>query len=251
MGSIPTQIEAAIAAHPRRGNDSAIKLYNGGNFTDPTSIPATDWPAIATLCQPFARVIVENHATMCGDRLKQFRDLLSSQLEVAIGLETSNPDVLARQQKRMTLGDFARAADFLHRHAIAMRCFVLLQLPYADPRRCVAAAVAAVLHAVEAGAVFVAIIPTRSHIEPMQKLIVSGEFVPPKLKQLETALSESLAKLRIGSTTSVVTADTWDLESVAHCQKCQEDRIANIIQMNRSQQSQPIITCDFCSHESE
>jgi radical SAM enzyme (TIGR01210 family) len=244
-------MEAAIAAHPLLGNDAAIKLYNGGNFTDPTSIPPTDWPAITKLCEPFARVIVENHATMCGDRLRQFRDLLSPQLEVAIGLETVNADVLARQQKRMTLDDFARAADFLHRHAIAMRCFVLLQLPYADPLRCVADAVDAVLHAVDAGAVFVAIIPTRSHTEQMQKLIIRGEFVPPTLEQLETALSESLDRLRHHRKTSVVTADTWNIAAVAHCQNCQADRIANIDRMNRSQHPLPCVACEFCGHNRE
>ncbi len=246
VGSIPHQIRGATASLTSPVGTWAIKLYNGGNFTDPLSIPPADWPEIAELCKPFERVIVENHATMCGERLLRFRDLLSPQLEVAVGLETSNPDVLARQQKQMTLDDFAGAAEFLQRNEIALRCFVMLQLPHANPQKCVDDAVQAVIHAAQAGALFVAIIPTRSDTPAMQKLIATGEFVSPTLMQLETALHDSLSQIRTDDSGCVVTADTWDIEMVRHCPTCQDARIKNIQAMNSRQQSLPVSRCDRC-----
>jgi hypothetical protein len=60
-----------------------------------------------------------------------FANRLSGRLEVAIGLETADPAVLARLNKRMTRESFARAADFLARHGIELRAFILLKPPFA------------------------------------------------------------------------------------------------------------------------
>lgn len=246
VGSIPTQIATAMQTLPTPDRTWAIKLYNGGNFTDPLSIPFEDWSAIARLCEPFGRVIVENHATMCGDRLLKFRDQLTAQLEVAVGLETSDPAVLARQQKKMTLDDFARAANLLRNDSIALRCFVMLQMPFADPLRCIDDAVQAVVHAAHAGAVHVAIIPTRSETAAMQHFIDSGDFVAPRLDQLETALHESLTQVRALALPCVVTADTWDIERIKHCAACKTSRVQSIHAMNLTQQPHAVTRCAEC-----
>ncbi len=245
-GSIPNQIAVATSSCPAIDRSWALKLYNGGNFTDPLSVPPADWPSITKLCEPFGRVIVENHATMCGDRLLRFRDLLTQELEVAVGLETSNPTVLARQKKKMTLRDFANAAEFLRANEISLRCFVMLQLPHADPNRCVDDAIESVVHAARAGAVFVAIIPTRSNAPEMQHLIVSGDFTPPTLMQLETALHESLLSTQSQGLDCIVTADTWDIEAVKHCPDCQTLRVGNIRAMNLTQRSRKLTNCAAC-----
>ena len=62
---------------------------------------------------------------VCG-----FEILIPGQLEVAVGLETAHPEVLARLNKKMTLDAFRRAADFLAEHDIALRVFVLLSPPF-------------------------------------------------------------------------------------------------------------------------
>lgn len=246
VGSIPTQIAAAMETIASLDRTWAIKLYNGGNFTDPLSIPTVDWSAIAKLCEPFGRVIVENHATMCGDRLLRFRDQLAPQLEVAVGLETSDPAVLARQHKKMTLDDFARATNLLRDESIHLRCFVMLQMPYADPRRCVEDAVQAVVHAARAGAVHVAIIPTRSETAAMQSFIASGDFVAPRLDQLEASLHESLTQVQALDLLCVVTADTWDIERIKQCSACQTSRVQNIHAMNLAQHPQAMSGCSEC-----
>ena len=103
-GAIATQIRAALAGLPPARQ---IKLYNAGSFFDPAAIPPDDDEEIAEAVRGFERVIVESHpAFLAGayrERCLRFRDLIPGQLEVAIGLETAHPDVLARLNKKMTL----------------------------------------------------------------------------------------------------------------------------------------------------
>ncbi|TWT92496.1 hypothetical protein [Neorhodopirellula pilleata] len=258
VGSIPSQISDAIeqtfSRDPYRGTVPreprwAIKLYNGGNFTDPLSVPETDWTAIADRCKPFDRVIVENHATMCGSRLLKFQEQLRPRLEVAIGLETANVDVLSRQQKKMTLSDFDRAAKFVLDHGMDLRCFTMLQLPYSDVKCSVDDSIATVQHAVGAGALFVAIIPTRHTTKAMQSLVRSGDHQPPNLRQLERALFESLRWTSEMKSDAVVIADTWDIDHVDHCSACQRHTIANIQAMNAAQRPCAISSCQSCGTE--
>src|SRR6185436_19151729 len=132
LGAIPRQIRDACATLPA---GTQIKLYNAGSFFDPDAVPPEDDEEIARTVERFDRVIVESHPAFLtgvhGDRCLRFRDRLSGRLEVAIGLETADPAVLARLNKRMTLESFARAADFLARHEIDLRVFILLKPPFA------------------------------------------------------------------------------------------------------------------------
>jgi len=126
-GAIATQIRAALSDLPAANQ---IKLYNAGSFFDPAAIPPDDDDEIAKVVQGFERVIVEAHpAFLAGayrDRCLRFRDAIGGQLEVAIGLETSHPEVLARLNKKMTLETFRRATDFLREHDLdCPGCLVL------------------------------------------------------------------------------------------------------------------------------
>src|ERR1051326_6842029 len=107
LGAIPKQIDHALKRMPQARQ---IKLYNSGNFFDPQAIPPEDYPAIAQAVSGFERVIVECHPALLGERCLRFRDLLSAQLEVAIGLETVHLEVLSRLNKRITVESFQKAA---------------------------------------------------------------------------------------------------------------------------------------------
>ena len=110
IGAIPDQIRFALQQLPPA---RCIKLYNSGSFFDAQAIPFADYPAIAALCQPFERVIVESHPALIGDRCTIFRNLLSGQLEVAMGLETVHSEALEKLNKHVTLSQFAAAAQRL------------------------------------------------------------------------------------------------------------------------------------------
>jgi radical SAM enzyme (TIGR01210 family) len=234
-GAIPRQIEHALARLPPARQ---IKLYNSGNFFDPLAIPPGEYAAIADLATPFENVIVENHPRLCGGDCLRFRDLLPTRLDVALGLETVQPKTLRVLNKRMTLADFDRAAEFLLAQGIAVRAFILLKPPGVGEQAGIEAAIASAVHAFDRGATCCSIIPTRGGNGIMEKLAARGLFAPPRLASLESVLQAGI-ELRRGR----VLVDLWDVEKLATCPHCGPRRIERLRQMNLSQDMLPAIVC--------
>ncbi|MER3416187.1 MAG: radical SAM protein [Gemmataceae bacterium] len=189
-GAIPEQIRRALG---RLDPASQIKLYNAGNFFDARAIPHADWPAIADLTQSFATVIVENHPRLVNDACRRFARLLSGQLEIALGLETVHPQVLARLNKRMTLDDFCRACDRLRAWGIVVRAFILLCPPFLDEQAGWEWTCRSIEFAFAQGVDCCVLIPTRAGNGIMEVLARTGHYRPPSLAALEEALAWGLA----------------------------------------------------------
>lgn len=247
-GAIPDQIEQALKTiGPRESANQQIKLYNSGSFFDAKAIPVADHPPIAELVQGFDRVIVECHPALINERVLEFRDLLGEvKLEVAMGLETVDPDVLPKLNKGVTLDSFKYAADFLKVHAIDLRTFILVKTPWQSEGTAVNWAVRSVEFSIECGATVTALIPTRFGNGALEELAASGEFAPPKLEMLETAFEQSLNLANERGSTTRVFADLWDLGQFSSCDNCFEARRTRLEQMNFEQRIVRPIECDCC-----
>jgi radical SAM enzyme (TIGR01210 family) len=237
-GAIPKQIDHALA---RLAPAKQIKLYNSGSFFDPRAIPPADHQDIARRIDAFERVIVECHPSLIGESAVRFRDMLKGKLEVAMGLETVHPEILPRLNKRMTLEQFARAADFLRENQIALRVFVLVKPPFLPEAEAAGWASRSADFAFDCGATVVSLIPTRSGNGAMETLAARGEFSPPSLATFEEAMDQVLAKSR-----GRVFADTWDLERFSNCPACFPDRRARLERLNLSQTPEPEVECVHC-----
>ncbi len=243
-GAVPQQIDLALSGLPAA---SVVKLYNSGNFFDAAAIPPEDWPAIADRVRHFERVIIENHPRLIDDRALRFQELLESphegvvRLEIALGLETAHPEVLARMNKQMTLDDFERAARFLVEHDIAVRTFVLLRPPFLSEVEGIEWALKSIAFAFDCGAAGVSVIPTRAGNGAMERLQAEGFFSPPKLSSLEQVLAAGIEMKR-----GRVFADTWDAARFADCTTCAAERVERLRQMNLSQTIRPVVECAVC-----
>ncbi|HEY6447431.1 MAG TPA: hypothetical protein VIY53_13300 [Acidobacteriaceae bacterium] len=246
-GAIPAQIEfaleqlAASGAQLGRDGRGAIKLYNAGSFFDPRAIPPEDHLAIAEAVRGFDRVIVECHPALIGDAVLRFRDLLPAEMEVAMGLETANPEVLDKLNKRLTLGQFRAAAEFVRRQGIALRVFLLVQPPF--EREALLWAERSLDFGFDCGATAATLIPTRGGNGAMEALAASGDFAPPALATLEDAVDYGIGVGR-------VFADVWDLPRAFDCSGCCEARVARLRAMNLSQVVAPRIGCEECGGRS-
>jgi radical SAM enzyme (TIGR01210 family) len=236
LGAIPAQIDHALFELPPARQ---LKLYNSGSFFDPHAIPPQDYGAIAQRANRFDRLIVENHPALTGDACLRFRDLLSGRLEVAMGLETAHPEVLARLNKRMTLDQFSRAATFLRRNEIDLRVFILVQPPYMPAAEALHWAERSLDFAMEHGATAAVLIPTRAGNGVMDELMANGRFTPPALHTLESAMEYGLG-LKAGR----VFADLWRLR--ASCAGCRALRADRLRKMNLEQVVLDRIACDQC-----
>ncbi len=272
IGAIPRQIEQALAAlsagrglrtpplqtqPPAPPLPAQLKLYNSGSFFDAAAIPPSDYAAIAGQVSFARHVVVESHPLLIGDRTLAFRDLLASgpaherrqagnhtarptrgaTLEIAVGLETANPEVLRGLNKGFTLEQFARAAEFLAHERIALRVFLLVGAPFV-PGSAVDSAVQSAAFAFDCGASAVTLIPTRAGNGAMDRLREAGEWSPPSLRDLEAAHAGALA-LRRGR----VFADTWGLERFSACPGCWDPRRERIERMNLTQTTESAVVC--------
>ncbi len=231
-GQIPAQIRWALARLPPARH---LKLYNAGSFFDPKAIPPEDYAEIARLAEPFERVIVECHPRLVGRRFREFRGLLASELEVALGLETVHLEVLPRLNKGMTLDDFARAAAVLRAEGAHVRAFILVRPPFLTDGEGLEWARRSLDFAFSQGVECCSLIPTRAGNGAMEELARQGLFAPPSLESLEAALEYGLS-LRAGR----VLLDLWDIERASPDALNRAERVARLARMNRTQTAEPM-----------
>jgi archaeosine synthase beta-subunit len=237
-GAIPAQIGYALARLPAARQ---VKLYNSGSFFDTHAIPFDDYTEIADKVKQFQRVIVESHPALIGDRCLQFRDLLSGRLEVAMGLETADPETLFRLNKRMTLDQFGAAAKRLLDNDIPLRVFVLVKPPFTSEAEALQWAKRSIDAAFNCGASVVSLIPTRAGNGAMDELVHQGDFSSPRIGTVEAAANYGVSLKR-----GRVFVDLWDLRLEPSCSVCYMARVSRLGEMNLRQSVLPPVRCRRC-----
>jgi archaeosine synthase beta-subunit len=242
IGAIPAQITYGLDRLP---GARQIKLYNSGSFFDRGAIPREDYEKIAAIISTFERVIVECHPSLIGDGYDQFRRLCIPPLEVAMGLETAHPEVLAKLNKRMTLDQYAQAAHRLQSDGVGLRSFVLVQPPFMQEEDSLEWACTSIDFAFDCGATVVSLLPTRAGNGAINAFATMGLFAPPDLRVVEDALDYGVALGR-----GRVFLDLWDIDRVACCPDCRPARVERLRRMNFSQRVLEYAPCETCGGRS-
>lgn len=245
LGALPAQLEQALAAAGPLPAGCQVKLYNASNFFAERAVPAADDEPLASLLAPCARVIVECHPRLVGDRCARFVDRLgrdSTRLQVAMGLETVHPGALPRLGKAMTLDDFAAAAGRLRALGAGVRAFVLVGAPFVPAAEAALWAERSTAWAFAHGVEHVSLIPVRGEGEALRWLASAGDFAAPTIAVVEEAFSRCLA---LGD--GVVTVDTWDFGRLLACAACAPARRARLERINRRGADEPPVACERCA----
>ncbi|MCP4250426.1 MAG: radical SAM protein [bacterium] len=215
-----------------------LKLYNAGSFFDSAAIPRADWARIAELSAPFETVIVESHPRMIDRRCLELADALDGKLQVAMGLETVDPEVLPRLNKRMTVDDFERATRFLLDHGIEVRAFILIRAPFQSESQGVEWAKRSIDAAFSMGVECCVVIPTRAGNGAMERLAELGHYAPPSMQSIEAVLDYG-----VGLASGRVFVDLWDIEKFSDCPECALARRERLNRTNLTQQPQDSVNC--------
>jgi len=246
-GAIPAQMTAARQRIDREPSAvTQIKLYNAGNFFDPRAVPEEDYGAIAKTLAGFVHVVVESHPALVGDRVDRWLEALSAgsggspRLEVAMGLETAHPEALERLNKRMTVDQFAHAADALTRRGVLVRVFLLIAPPFIPTGEQPEWLLRSVDTAFDCGASVVTLIPTRTGNGAIDALSAERLFHPPTLDEVERSVEDALVRARGRGR---LFADVWDLERLSECPACFSARRDRLHTMNLEQRTLPAIDC--------
>jgi radical SAM enzyme (TIGR01210 family) len=249
-GAIPAQIVDARRVLAMQGRPvSQMKLYNASNFFDPRAVPPGDYGAIATALAELDLVVVESHPALIGHQVDRFFDALYSSkdhhrpmLEVAMGLETANPDALERLNKRVTIEQFAAAAEALRNRGVALRVFVLISPPFIAATEQDRWLLESIQCAHSCGAAVISLIPTRAGNGAMEALGADGLYRPPTLTDIERSCDLALGCAQH----TRVFVDVWDLERFSRCGHCFNARKTRLQTMNLTQQLTTRIACVRC-----
>ena len=229
-GAIPRQLAAAL---PALSSAETVKLYNASNWFDSQAVPQSDWPAIAEHVRSFSRVVVENHPKLCTELVPRFRDLLGeAKLEVAIGLESLDPDVLPRLNKLMTEQDAASAIERLLRWNIDVRAFVLLPPPLRP--RFDDAVVRTVRWAFDQGVSVVSLVPLREHQRPGSSHLLQPDGLQPTSLQPTFALFDEVRRAIPVALPQRLLIDEWDAADW-----CSPSEQLELTRWNRTQRLTP------------
>lgn len=246
QGALPRQIEDALRTLDRPREETTLKLYNASNFFDDRAVPRQDWTDIAALVRGFPRVVVECHPRLVGEACFEFAELIDGRLEVAMGLETADPEALSRLDKKMVVEDFERSAATLRARGLGVRAFVLVGAPFLPKGTAVEWAVRSVDVAIAAGSEVVSLIAVRAGNGYMDRLRDSGAWSSPGLGDLEASLEGALA-VAGEPPGPVVLADLWEVGQLGCCGDCRRERVARMERANLSGRIGPPVRCDACT----
>jgi len=128
---------------------SFLKLYTSGSFLDEREIPADVRNHALTWCKDRgSRLLFESRSEFVTDDMMDAVTGIHDDLEIAIGLESSNDKILKYAiNKNMTVADYDRAADRIKKAGAKLRAYVLLKPPFLTEAEAIEDAIATAKHA--------------------------------------------------------------------------------------------------------
>ncbi len=244
LGALPAQLELALGELEARAiplHETQVKLYNASNFFEDRAVPAEDRQRLLHRLREARQVTVECHPRLIRDSvLTESRAWLgSARLEVALGLETANPEVLHAIGKEATVDDFRQASSRLEAAGVGLRVFLLLGVPFLSPGKQEPWLRRSIRLAVELGASVVTLIPVRGGNGSLEKLERDGLFQVPTLSLVEElceAAAQELGQVRAeGTRGPLLLLDPWDLERLAGPEQYRsvedQDRLARLCEL--------------------
>ncbi|MGH9442657.1 MAG: hypothetical protein ACRD16_10325 [Thermoanaerobaculia bacterium] len=232
---IAAQIRAARGMFPEA---AGLKLYNASSLFEPLSIDQNPGSLreIAAALSGLDLVVVEARSEN-AHRAGSFRRLLAGRLEVAIGLESSDDELLFQLNKPTSVERFRAAAATLAADEIFLRAFVLAGPPFVPEGEVRYAAVKTFGEASRAGARVVSLLPVVSRHEPMEALRRAGFFSEISLDEYFETVCDCAGDLPAGAgRRPVVLAETEFLSQLPGCANCGPEKTRRLAGLNSTGQ---------------
>lgn len=131
------QLEQALSKYK---GEPFVKIYTSGSFLDDNEVPRSVRAAFYEAFSGCKRILFESRPEfITPDSVVE----IPKNVTVALGLESSNPDVLRTSiHKGFTPDDILRAGTLLKEHGLGVRTYLLLKPPFMTERMAIADAVA-------------------------------------------------------------------------------------------------------------
>jgi len=192
----------------RYRDEPYVKVYTSGSFLDDREVdPASRLAIVSAFSGRARRFLFETLPEFVApETVDPLRDAFRGEVEVALGLESTDPTVLGRfVNKGSPPSDYLAAADRLHELRVRSKAYLLLKPPYLTESEAVADVVRSV-H--DAAPHFDALSVNPVHIQNgtvVEWLYHRGRYRPPWLWSLVDVLREGAA---VRGTTRLVSFPT-------------------------------------------
>lgn len=132
-----SQLQQALS---RYKGEPFVKIYTSGSFLDENEIPLPVRNKIFDAFSGCTRILFESRPEFITPEVVE---TLPSNVTVALGLESSNPEVLRTSvHKGFTSSDILRCGTLLHEKGLGVRTYLLLKPPLLTEDRAMADAIA-------------------------------------------------------------------------------------------------------------
>lgn len=140
------QFDGALS---RLGELAMVKVYTSGSFLDACEVPQAASDHVLKACADMgARILIESRPEYITRESLDKMVAVHDDVELAIGLESSNDKVLAHSiNKGFAVADYDRAAALMKERDVDLRTYILLKPPFLTEREAVEDAVATAKHA--------------------------------------------------------------------------------------------------------
>ena len=243
----PAELAEQLARALERYRDEPyVKVYTSGSFLDDREVDAESRLALVRAFSGRARrLLLETLPEFATtERLHPLADAFAGELEVALGLESTDPTVLGRYvHKSASPAEYLRAGDRVRALGLRAKAYLLLKPPYLTETEAVRDVVRSVG---EAAAHFDALSVNPVHIQNgtvVEWLYRRGRYRPPWLWSVVSALRDGAE--RKGATRLVSFPTAGGLPRGPHnCGACDARVLAAIEEASLSQEFGPLADLD-------
>jgi len=217
----------------RTEDQGFLKIYTSGSFLDPVEVPPDIQKEVLEMAaERFDRVLIESRPEfILPDRLRILQDIVD--LEIAIGLESANDEVLVHSlNKGFAYSDFRKAAEVLIKHEIPLRTYLILKPPFMTEGDAIRDGVASI-RAVEDVSACISVNPMNiQRFTLVEHLFNRGAYHPPSIWSLIEVLRTETATRLMSSPSGGGTR-----RGVHNCGKCDKPLLEKIRTFSLSQKN--------------
>ncbi len=230
----------------RYRDEPYVKVYTSGSFLDDREVDAESRLALVSAFSGRARrFLLETLPEFATpERLSPLREAFRGELEVALGLESTDPTVLGRfVHKSASPAEYLDAGDRVRSLGLRSKAYLLLKPPYLTETESVEDVVRSVE---EAAPHFDTLSVNPVHIQNgtvVEWLYHRGRYRPPWLWSVVESLSRGASKRGAARLVSFPTAGGLP-RGPHNCGECDRGVLAAIEEASLSQQFAPLETLD-------
>ncbi len=225
---LESQLETALS---RYSGEPFVKIYTSGSFLDDNEIPAPFRKKVYETFSGCSRLLFESRPEFITEETVKE---LPPNVTVALGLESSDPEVLEKSvHKGFAPEDIRRAGTLLKSHNIGVRTYLLLKPPFLTESAAIEDAVSSALFA-DGFSDEISVNPLNvQHGTMVERLWKKGEFRPPWI----WSLFEVFRRLSGKVSARVISSPSGggSQRGVHNCGQCDRSALDAIERFNFSQ----------------